>query len=590
MAQQLRSTGSLRRAWRWDSRLPRPILFLLIVDLLLLLPIPFLLLHGLQRAPAPQGALAPVAPPPAPLQPVLAAPPRPAAQPSSGDARETTADLPLLIDPIRLQDASGYDTNRVAALLAVHSPSLASVQVDVGGGVQQSLASVITGQALRWNLNPAVVLSLVELQTRTLTEPISQPLRLDLGGPATAQGLPAQIEWLALELRAGLLEPIAAAVPLRDGTLWPVAAGIDQANYALLRFLALTRSRPQLERVLGAEADSWVAVASRVMGDPRAPTLVLVHDMPLLTQPFTGPLRPIARFDHQYPLVAQDDVMLGNDSVYTLGYDGHNGWDYQLAPQTAILAAATGHVLFAGWMDNGCATAAGVVVIEHSGGYRSSYWHLSRIDVAPGADVAQGAPLGLNGSTGCASAPHLHFSVQRLGRDVDPAGWCQPWPDPWAAHPAGAPSRWLWLDQADPCALNQQALIVDDGDPTAVLLQGAAWQPSRQGNFGSAHWAMCAEGCLARWRPSIALAQRYQLLVFVPNTATAAGTGVYRIEHADGVSAVHIDQAASAGSWVNLGTYRFLAGQSSQVTLVSAVSGQTVWADALAWVPTAQQP
>ena len=40
---------------------------------------------------------------------------------------------------------------------------------------------------------------------------------------------------------------------------------------------------------------------------------------------------------------------------------------------------------------------------------------------------------------------------QYLGRNIDPYGWCSGEPDPWALHPAGAPSAWLWVDRPSPC-------------------------------------------------------------------------------------------------------------------------------------------
>jgi hypothetical protein len=193
--------------------------------------------------------------------------------------------------------------------------------------------------------------------------------------------------------------------------------------------------------------------------------------------------------------------------------------------------------------------------------------------------------IGRNGATGCTASPHLHFSVQRLGRDIDPAGWCWPIADPWASHPAGSTSTWLWVDQIDSCQQPTGAIIVDETDPSAALLDGS-WHTTADGNFSSAHWLDAGPSALARWQPTLPTATTYRLAAFIPNRAADAATVEYTITHAGGVSSVIIDQQLHAGSWVNLGNYRFLPGQRGFVVLSAPQSAQgTMWADAIAWIP-----
>jgi murein DD-endopeptidase MepM/ murein hydrolase activator NlpD len=61
-----------------------------------------------------------------------------------------------------------------------------------------------------------------------------------------------------------------------------------------------------------------------------------------------------------------------------------------------------------------------VVWVDHSGGIISLYAHLSRIDVVAGAPLERDALIGLSGSTGSVSGPHLHFEVWKKDRQVDP--------------------------------------------------------------------------------------------------------------------------------------------------------------------------
>ncbi|TVP44357.1 MAG: M23 family metallopeptidase [Gemmatimonadales bacterium] len=60
------------------------------------------------------------------------------------------------------------------------------------------------------------------------------------------------------------------------------------------------------------------------------------------------------------------------------------------------------------------------LVVEHPGGYRSLYAHASVITAEPGRTVGAGEVLGMTGSSGRSTAPHLHLEITRDGRQVDP--------------------------------------------------------------------------------------------------------------------------------------------------------------------------
>src|SRR5438067_1407136 len=85
---------------------------------------------------------------------------------------------------------------------------------------------------------------------------------------------------------------------------------------------------------------------------------------------------------------------------------------------------------------------------------RTTYEHVGRIGVREGQVVRQGDPVGWSGNYGCSTGAHLHFQVSVEQGDrfipIDPYGWEGPGPDPWAQHPDGATSFWLWQDRQAP--------------------------------------------------------------------------------------------------------------------------------------------
>lgn len=96
----------------------------------------------------------------------------------------------------------------------------------------------------------------------------------------------------------------------------------------------------------------------------------------------------------------------------------HRGLDIAAGSGTPVLAADAGRVIVAGWPDNG--GYGNRVMIDHGNGYVTLYGHLSRIDVTVGQTVNRGNQIGLEGSTGRSTGPHLHFEIRRAGVPVSP--------------------------------------------------------------------------------------------------------------------------------------------------------------------------
>jgi murein DD-endopeptidase MepM/ murein hydrolase activator NlpD len=96
----------------------------------------------------------------------------------------------------------------------------------------------------------------------------------------------------------------------------------------------------------------------------------------------------------------------------------HSGIDYPAPTGTPVKAAAAGKVSFAGWSPGGWGN---LVTIDHGGGVRTLYAHLSRVGVRIGQRVGTGRRIGRVGASGNATGPHLHFEVRLRGAAVDPS-------------------------------------------------------------------------------------------------------------------------------------------------------------------------
>jgi murein DD-endopeptidase MepM/ murein hydrolase activator NlpD len=95
----------------------------------------------------------------------------------------------------------------------------------------------------------------------------------------------------------------------------------------------------------------------------------------------------------------------------------HTGIDIAAAFGTTVTAAAPGVVVAVGHTNIGYGN---YVVIGHGGGIMTLYGHLLETDVTVGATVARGQRIGLEGSTGWSTGPHVHFELRVNDSVVDP--------------------------------------------------------------------------------------------------------------------------------------------------------------------------
>ena len=98
------------------------------------------------------------------------------------------------------------------------------------------------------------------------------------------------------------------------------------------------------------------------------------------------------------------------------GFEYHEGQDIDAEYGAPVQAAGSGRVTIAGRQRG----YGNVVYIDHGAGLSTRYGHLSQINVAEGQTVTRGQKIGLVGSTGRSTGPHLHYEVRINTHPVDP--------------------------------------------------------------------------------------------------------------------------------------------------------------------------
>lgn len=95
----------------------------------------------------------------------------------------------------------------------------------------------------------------------------------------------------------------------------------------------------------------------------------------------------------------------------------HNGQDFHVPFGTEVYATGDGTVVESGWNSGGFGN---FIVIDHDYGLQSLYGHLSQLKVTKGMNVKRGDLIGISGTSGLSSGPHLHYQIEQKGQAINP--------------------------------------------------------------------------------------------------------------------------------------------------------------------------
>lgn len=164
---------------------------------------------------------------------------------------------------------------------------------------------------------------------------------------------------------------------------------------------------------------------SRAMRKMPSLTLIMILALPAMAMAAPTPLAI-----DPGPMPQQWRLPVDNGRVSSFfgtmrGHRAHGGIDFSVPNDTPVVATDSGIVVASANHYKGDRKYGNVVVIEHDNGLRSLYAHLNKRDVRVGDEVAAGDAIGLSGSTGHSTGPHLHLEAYRDAARIDPGALLQ---------------------------------------------------------------------------------------------------------------------------------------------------------------------
>lgn len=106
------------------------------------------------------------------------------------------------------------------------------------------------------------------------------------------------------------------------------------------------------------------------------------------------------------------------------GYEFHAGMDIDGDRGDIVAVPANGKIITAGWEGG----YGNLIEVDHGNGLTTRYGHLSKIGVQSGDTVQRGQIIGLIGSTGRSTGPHLHYEVRLNDKPINPRRFLPPAP------------------------------------------------------------------------------------------------------------------------------------------------------------------
>ncbi len=213
------------------------------------------------------------------------------------------------------------------------------------------------------------------------------------------------VERIGRELRVefGLADAPASGAP-RGGPFDGAVSLTDRGDLARRRLAVGLSELLGLRDMMRARHAAEAAAAARdAAGDPPAAAVM--------------PVPHVAEIPAGWPVPNVTQLSSGYGwRIFRGRPNFHTGLDIPLPHGTQVRATGAGTVVGAGWQPG----YGHSVLLQHADGYNTLYAHLSGPLVRVGEEVRSQDPIGLSGSSGNSTGPHLHYEIWRDGTLVDP--------------------------------------------------------------------------------------------------------------------------------------------------------------------------
>jgi murein DD-endopeptidase MepM/ murein hydrolase activator NlpD len=204
-------------------------------------------------------------------------------------------------------------------------------------------------------------------------------------------------------------------IPPVDGVLHTVAAGESleaiASRYKVEPAQILAYAPNGIDDASALQPGQELIVPGGVRPPPPRPTPAPVAQGEVLAIPAGAPAVPV-----EAPAQPGRFIWPAQGIITQWYGPWHGAIDIANSQGTPLLAADAGTVTFAGWSGG----LGNTVQIDHQDGFATTYAHLYSIDVEVGQQVEQGQQIGLMGTTGRSTGPHLHLILTYQGGIVNP--------------------------------------------------------------------------------------------------------------------------------------------------------------------------
>ena len=293
--------------------------------------------------------------------------------------------------PLVFDDSSNYEIETLSSAMSRFAmDGVLTDNVDENGNVLADDGSILSASNVKFG--EAVTFQTYTVKSGDSISTISRKFGLSNISTLIAVNDISNVRtlWLGQKLR----------VPSTDGIVHKVVAG-DSLNSLSVKY------HVSIEEILDAndlDSDSLAKGTELFIPGAKMDSTSLRKAMGEL---FTYPIKASWRLTSKFG--PRSDPFTGVAS-------NHTGIDMACPTGTPIRAAMSGRVAYVGWSN----IFGNYIIINHGNGYQTLYGHMSKTLAKKGQNVDQSTKIGLVGSTGYSTGPHLHFTVYKNGNLVDP--------------------------------------------------------------------------------------------------------------------------------------------------------------------------